>query len=348
MPNQNLIDVFDQLIQQTQLKIQDLKDANESKSKITSLNFKSKNFNKVFKILKAYPEEIVSVEQLKGIKGIGPGILKRIAEIIETGTLSTLVKKSRKRESKMKIISDLQRVSGIGPAYSKKLYDMGVTLDILLNNNASFYPELSHHQELGVRYFHDTEKRIPRSEIDIINEYLDYLISSLDPKYTFMICGSYRRGCPNSGDIDMLLKHEDIKTDKESKKTQVEYLQNVVEVLTNNDFIIDNLTESGRTKYMGYCRLEDHLPVRRIDIRFVSCESFHPAVLYFTGSGEFNKQMRLKALKKGYTLNEYGIYEIDSKYGKKIMKGDRVNVSSEKDIFDVLEMKYVKPTDRNI
>ena len=39
-------------------------------------------------------------------------------------------------------------------------------------------------------------------------------------------------------------------------------------------------------------------------------------MLYFTGLGDFNKIMRTEALKKGYTINEYGIYKL-KKQGKR-------------------------------
>ena len=52
-------------------------------------------------------------------------------------------------------------------------------------------------------------------------------------------------------------------------------------------------------------------------IGFPIVASMVAALLYFTGSGEFNKNMRIFALKKGYTINEYGIYKL--KYKIKII-----------------------------
>ena len=49
---------------------------------------------------------------------------------------------------------------------------------------------------------------------------------------------------------------------------------------------------------------ETSLP-RHIDIKLVPYESMPCALLYFTGSGEFNREMRTKALAMGYSLNEY-------------------------------------------
>ena len=64
-------------------------------------------------------------------------------------------------------------------------------------------------------------------------------------------------------------------------------------------------------------------------------------MLYFTGSGEFNLNMRAFAKKKGYTINEYGIYKLVN--GK---KGDKVDIQSEEDIFKILDLEYVEPHNR--
>ena len=59
---------------------------------------------------------------------------------------------------------------------------------------------------------------------------------------------------------------------------------------------------------MGLCKLSSRSKARRIDIRFIAYQSKAAAMLYFTGSGTFNEIMRSEALKKNYTINEYGIY----------------------------------------
>ena len=63
-------------------------------------------------------------------------------------------------------------------------------------------------------------------------------------------------------------------------------------------------------------------------------------MLYFTGSGEFNKNMRLFAKKKGYKLNEYGLYKI----GKD--KELKMKTHTEKDIFTLLGLDYIEPQNR--
>ena len=97
----------------------------------------------------------------------------------------------------------------------------------------------------------------------------------------------------------------------------------------------------GETKYNGLISLkEKNSKVRRLDIRVVPYESFASTLLYFTGSKDFNQRMRSVAKKKGYLLNEYGLYKLTKK-GKK-----KINTSNEKDIFDELNMKFIHPINR--
>ena len=111
----------------------------------------------------------------------------------------------------------------------------------------------------------------------------------------------------------------------------------------------------------------------RLDMRWFTYDSFYPALLYFTGSDMFNVQMRTSALKLGFTLNEYGIYRLRNDgetgagqmepaersrspnrnlpaaaavAGGPLIKGDRLAVNSEKEIFELLRMPFVEPKDR--
>ncbi len=93
------------------------------------------------------------------------------------------------------------------------------------------------------------------------------------------------------------------------------------------------MTEHFETKYMGFAKYKDN-PYRRIDIRFIPYDSYYSALLYFTGSAELNKKMRIIAKKEGYKLSEYGLTKND---------GSRVPVKSEHDIFEALKIEYLIP-----
>lgn len=325
--NSNIISQFELLVQQTQ-----------SEEKVN--RFKLSAHRKALAALKQIDFEITLTSNLKGIKGIGKSSIDKIQEILETGCCSAI--KIKKGDNKIHELQQLQRITGIGPTKAKKLFlEQAYTLDKLLEMQSSKDPELSdiltHHQLLGLKYLFDIEKRIPHKEIEMIEAFLNYKISE---KYglKFIICGSYRRQTETSGDIDIIFYSDTIKTEKELQNSQEDYLPNIIKELKKCRFLIDDLTIKGNTKYMGLCRYSRAHPARRIDIRFVPENVLGSAMLYFTGCGDFNKNMRTFALKKGYTINEYGIYYLDTK--------KKIETHGEEDIFHTLGLEYVEPSDR--
>ena len=162
-------------------------------------------------------------------------------------------------------------------------------------------------------------------------------------KLEIQICGSFRRGKPLSNDIDVLITKKG--TLAKNKKEDAIYLNKFVDKLKksrskNNDqaFLIDDMTDKNSTyKYMGFSKYKDN-PPRRIDIIFIPYESYACALLYFTGSKENSVIMRKQAKKMGLKLNENELYDSKTK--------SKINVSSEKDIFNKLNLEYLEPNQR--
>ena len=107
-------------------------------------------------------------------------------------------------------------------------------------------------------------------------------------------------------------------------------------------YITDILALGGK-KCMAVCKLKRHKVFRRLDLLYTRKKEFPFALLYFTGSGDFNVRMRNVALSKGYSLSEYGM-----KYAEGNKKGDFVDhiFNSEEDIFKFLGIDYVEPAAR--
>lgn len=98
---------------------------------------------------------------------------------------------------------------------------------------------------------------------------------------------------------------------------------------------------------MGICKFESEQH-HRIDIKYYPLEQYPFAILYFTGSSDFNKHMRNHALKKGYTLTDHGIWEVE-RCGKQLMpRGNVKTFANEEDIFTFLRLKYKKPEERSV
>ena len=75
----------------------------------------------------------------------------------------------------------------------------------------------------------------------------------------------------------------------------------------------------------------------QVDIRVVEPKSFGAALLYFTGSKDFNIKLRQIAIKKDMKVNEYGIFSV---------KGEREKMlagKTEEDCFKALGLPYVPP-----
>ena len=76
---------------------------------------------------------------------------------------------------------DLTKITGIGPAKAKELIKNNVTLEDLLDPDK--YKEhsklLTHHQKIGVLYYHDLQKKIPQEIIKKFKHILIHLILNL-------------------------------------------------------------------------------------------------------------------------------------------------------------------------
>lgn len=227
----------------------------------------------------------------------------------------------------IEVLELFQGVYGIGQVKAKELYRTGYrTIEDLRNSEERFTSA----QKMGLIYYEDINKKIPRDEIDKVNIYLTSLFvdSQGTPFFEFEIVGSYRRGESESGDIDILIK---IPKDHDLD------LSEIVDKLKDDGKIEGKLAQ-GESKFLGLFRLNNDTPVRRLDLLLISEESYPYAILYFTGSKQFNKLIRTRANQLGLTLNEYQMVSLDEK---------RIYAAAdEEEIFEILGITYLKPEKR--
>ena len=336
--NEKIALAFYLLTKQIQNKI----DNEEDSKKKNIMRFKLRSIQTGLKAIQKYEKKITNGKELDSLPGIGKGIISRINEIIDTGTLKELsgVKKNNKND----IIDELTQVINIGRSLANELIKKYNVLSVkdLKKRVKTGEIDVNDKVKIGLKYHGKVKLNIPRKEIDKVNEYLQKVVKKIDKDLVLEICGSYRRGKLTSNDIDILMTHPKIKTDKDKKKYN--YLETVLNKLVKDKFLVGHLTKLDTdTKYMGFSRLKKN-PIRRIDIRFVPMNSYASAKLYFTGSYELNKQMRNVAKEKGYKLNEYGLFRLKEDGSK----GRKVTTKDEKSIFKKLGMKYLEPTKRNV
>ena len=319
------------------LIISKLTELSDLYKKDPSLKFKYNAITKALSYIKQYEYNIVSGKYaIEHIPNIGTGIAKRIDEILATGTLVELNEPAnvinKELDDHQKAIENLTQITGMGVVRAKGLVNSGImTIDQYKDAIKDGRVKSTHHIDIGLKYFDKINERIPRKEIEELEVVIRKQIKKLSKTAIFSICGSYRRGKETCGDIDVLF------TDKITNRNDAntDLLHKLVEELSKIGFLIDHLTTNGDKKYMGICKGS-----RRIDIRYVEYKEYYAALLYFTGSKDFNIQIRNKAISAGYSLSEYGLKEKNS--------GKMIELHSEEELFTLLKIPYVKPTDRNL
>ena len=286
---------------------------------------RARAYQKAQQSLMLYDKPINSVAELAPLKGIGKTMLSKFQEYIDTGKISAIEKE------KNNPLILFTNIYGVGPKKADDLVKKGITTIEELRKNTG---ELNDKQKLGLQYYEDIEKRIPRAEIDDYKKVFSKIMREINyPGASMDIVGSYRRGVKDSGDIDIIM------TDKGDNK---ELLRMFVDRLADKGILLHKLTD-GKTKVLAIARLPGKTVARRVDFLYTPQTEYSFAILYFTGSKIFNTVMRQRALDMGYTLNEHGIYRmVSGKKGAKV--GDEF--PDEKSIFDFLDMKYKEPRER--
>lgn len=286
--------------------------------------FRGRAYQKAQETIMAYPDDIVSPSQLKGLPGIGSTIMDKLNEYVETGTLRIL---EREKNNPINILGEIY---GIGPKKAQELVSMGITTIEQLE--AKQNEVLNDIQKVGLKYNSDIQQRIPRAEIEQYNTLFASIFDKLKTSDSkFEIVGSYRRGALDSGDIDVII----------TGNTGAVYKTFVDELIKQR--IILEVLSRGPSKTLVITKLPGAAYARRVDFLFTPPDEFAFAILYFTGSKIFNTVMRQRALNRGYTLNEHGIYAMTNK-----IKGQKVSqlFFDEKAIFDFLGMEYKPPQER--
>ena len=288
--------------------------------------FRARAYQKAQETIRSYNKDINSPEDLKGLPGIGDTIMKKLNEYVTTGTLKVI---EREKENPINILGE---VYGIGPKKAKELVNVGITNIAQLREKQN--DVLNDKQKIGLKYYEDILKRIPRSEIDQYSEVFNNTFQKfIEPgsDSRFEIVGSYRRGAQSSGDIDVII----------TSQTSSAFIKFVDELIKEN--IIIEVLSRGDTKCLVITKLPGIDSARRVDFLYTSPKEYPFSVLYFTGSKIFNTVMRGRALSLGYSLNEHGMSKMHEK-----KKGELVSniFKTEKDIFDFLGMVYKEPSER--
>ena len=260
-------------------------------------------------------------EALMEFPGIGKGLAYKIEEYLKTGKIGRYEELKKLYPIDMK---NLMRVGGIGAKKAGILYkELGVK-DIPTLKRAAEKQRISKLEGFGAKSEEAIMKGISRLESSkgrmLLGDALPVAEAIID-KLTksglierAVVAGSARRMRETVGDLDILaLSNNSTKV--------MDLFANLPEV--------SNVVVKGTTKTSVGLKIGINC-----DLRVIAPESFGAALQYFTGSKDHNIDVRKIAIKKGYKLNEYGLFD---------KKEKMIPTNGEEEVYERLGMQYVPP-----
>ncbi|GAA5867476.1 hypothetical protein JCM3774_002915 [Rhodotorula dairenensis] len=244
------------------------------------------------------------------------------------------------------------QIYNIGPARALDFAYAGCrSFDDLLNWPEDNKPRLSHAHKVGLRHREDINRLIPREEMDALKDALQDAVHAANPEFECEILGSYRRGVPFSSDIDLAVWHKDFDGSKEQDALGRSFLESIVQKLESRGLVEEeNELARGVKKYAGLIRLPGSSHYRRIDVRLAPYLSYPYMLLGSSGDSLLMKLLRFTAKQKGWCLNEYGMgdkYDAIDQNPNGFRPNTLKVVNSEREIFGLLELPYLAPTERD-
>src|SRR5947209_15243536 len=295
-------------------------------------SFRIRSYRNAAQAIENHAQQIKDIisepKQVLAIPGIGKGMLANLQELFKEGHLSAHTGLLKKYHPSM---LQLLKIQGLGPKTIALIWSAYQVSDIdgveklAREGKIRTLPRMGekHEQKLlkaiedyrriGGRFLIDAAE----SEAAKLSEYLLKFagFEKITP------AGSLRRGKETVGDLDILVTGEACCS--ESKRQEaVQYVAKyppLMDIIGQGDNKISFRLRSGM----------------QVDVRLLPPESFGAAMQYFTGSKAHNVALRQRALKMGYTLNEYSLASLD---GDKPIAG-----KTEEEIYAKLKLDYIPP-----
>ncbi len=268
-------------------------------------------------------KELYEQGKLKGVPGLGKGMLEKIGTILSTGKLPAYEELKREFPEGVR---ELLSIPDIGPKTVKLVYEkIGVknvqeleaaARSHKLRNLPGMGPKTEENILRGIRLYRMSRNRVLLGKALPLVEQILRELREKASSWIEMIspAGSLRRGKETIGDIDILVSS----TNSRPVMDAFTHLSPVEDVLARGETKSSILTQSGL----------------QIDLRVVPPESFGAALQYFTGSKAHNIALRERAIKKNLKINEYGVFAEN---------GKRIGGRTEEEVYACLDLPLIPP-----
>jgi len=295
-------------------------------------SFRIRSYRNAAEAIEGLPQQITDLiedpKQVLAIPGIGKGMLNNLKEMLHEGKLSLHAEMLKKYRPSM---LELLRVQGLGPktvaliwsAY--QICDLEGVEKLAREGKIRELPRMGEkHEQKILKAIEDYRRIAGRFLLNVGEVQAEKIIEHLRnypgvEKAT--PAGSLRRGRETVGDLDILVTGPACCDDTEREKLieHIIKLPGLMEIIARGENKVSFRLRGGM----------------QVDVRFLPPESFGAAMQYFTGSKGHNVALRQRALKMGYTLNEYSLAKLDD---QQVVAG-----KSEEEIYAALKLDYIPP-----
>jgi len=262
----------------------------------------------------------IQEDRLTEIPGIGKDLAQRIKEFSSTGRIKVY---EDLKKSIPEGLLGLLNIPSVGPKTAKLLYE-----ELKIKNLSDLEEALRKNKlegifgikektianiSQGIKILKRGKERMTLAQAMLVAEEFMRVLKKLPQVKRISTAGSLRRQKETVRDVDILVV----------SKSPQKIMGAFVKIPAVKDILAEGLTKSSvRTK-------EDV----QVDCRVVKERSFGAALLYFTGSKNFNIKLRMIGQRMGLKINEYGIFR-----NEKYLVG-----KTENEIFKLLGMSYIEP-----
>jgi len=295
-------------------------------------SFRIRSYRNAAEAIEALPQQISELidepKQVLAIPGIGKGMLNNLQEMFREGRLSLHADLLKKYRPSM---LQLLRVQGLGPKTIALIWsayqvcDLEGVEQLAREGKIRILPRMGEkHEQKLLKAIEDYRRIAGRFLLDTAEDHAQKIVEHLRDypgveKAT--PAGSLRRGRETVGDLDILVTGPACCDDAERQKLieHIIKLPGFMEIIARGENKVSFRMRGGM----------------QVDVRFLPPESFGAAMQYFTGSKGHNVSLRQRALKLGYTLNEYSLARLDDQ--------QVVASKTEEEIYSALKLDYIPP-----
>jgi DNA polymerase (family X) len=295
-------------------------------------SFRIRSYRRAAEAIDGLPQQVSDLisepKQLLEIPGIGKGMSANLQEIFREGRLSLHAALMEKYRPSM---LELFKIQGLGPKTIALLWSAYQVCDLegveklAREGKIRTLPRMGEKQEQkilkSIEGYRRISGRFTLDDADAAAKKLTAHIAGMPGVEKVTPAGSLRRGRETVGDLDVLVTGTLTKNieQREAVIDQILRFPGILEVLVRGENKVSFRLRGGM----------------HVDVRLLPPESFGAALQYFTGSKNHNVLLRQRALKMGYTLNEYGL--------ERLSDSARVAGGSEEEIYGTLALDYIPP-----